>query len=270
VTHPFGEKGEFATRVRLYAGLRRIDVHTEIVNQEKHVRYQALFPTTIEGGRSVHEIPFGASERPEGIEFPAQNWVDYGDDQRGLTLLNRGLPGNVVTDGTMMLSLARATRIVAYGFGGGYEPGMTSDTGYELGKRLTFDYALVPRTGPWREAGPWQQGLKLNHPLVVRKAASHEGSLPSRWGLLETSHANVVLSALKPGREATAILRVYEATGQAAPAVSIKFQAEIASASEANLMEDPGRELEVTDNTLKFDLGPFEIKTFRLKLQPAL
>ncbi|MFH1264354.1 MAG: glycoside hydrolase family 38 C-terminal domain-containing protein, partial [Planctomycetota bacterium] len=270
VTHPFGEKGEFATRVRLYAGLRRIDVHTEIVNHEKHVRYQALFPTTIEGGRSVHEIPFGASERPEGVEFPAQNWVDYGNDQRGLTLLNRGLPGNVVTDGTMMLSLARATRIVAYGFGGGYEPGMTSDTGYELGKRLMFDYALVPRSGPWREAGPWRQGLKLNHPLVVRKAASHEGALPSRWGLLETSHANVVLSALKPGHEGTAILRVYEAAGQPAPAVTIKFRAEIASASEANLMEDPGRKLEVTDNTLKFDLGPFEIKTFQLDLQPAL
>ncbi len=42
----------------------------------------------------------------------------------------------------MMLSLMRSTRIVAYGFGGGYEPGMTSDTGLELGQALDFDYAL--------------------------------------------------------------------------------------------------------------------------------
>ncbi|OHB83033.1 MAG: hypothetical protein A2V98_12565 [Planctomycetes bacterium RBG_16_64_12] len=266
VSHPFGETGKFSTRVRLYAGLRRIEVRTQIVNQEKHVRYQALFPTTIEGGRSVHEIPFAHVERPEGIEFPAQNWVDYGNDERGLTLLNRGLPGNVVTDATMMLSLVRATRIVAYGFGGGYEPGMTSDSGYELGRPLSLEYALVPRVGPWREAGPWRQGLEFNHPLLVRKAACHEGMLPDRAGLLEMSHPNVVLSTLKPGPQGSTILRVYEAAGQPAPAVTIKLRPKLSAACEANLMEDPGRKLEVADNALRFDLGPFEIKTFRLQL----
>ena len=52
---------------------------TRLVNNEKYVRYQALFPTTITGGKNVHEIPFGAIERPAAIEFPAQNWVDHGD-----------------------------------------------------------------------------------------------------------------------------------------------------------------------------------------------
>ncbi len=264
VSHPFGEKGKFATTVKLYAGLRRIEIRTEIVNQRKHVRYQALFPTSIEGGRSVHEIPFGAIRRPEGIEFPAQNWVDYGNDHRGLALLNRGLPGNVVTDGTMMLSLARATQIVAYGFGGGYEPGMSSDSGFELGVPLVLDYALVPHAGRWNDAAVWRQGLEFNNPLIVRKAAPHEGPLPGRWGLLEVSHPGVVVSALKPGPQGTAILRVYEAAGRPATAVTIKFRAKVASAHEANLMEDPGRRLEVHDGTLEFDLAPFQIKTFRL------
>ena len=67
--HPFGTKGTFATTVRLYAGLRRIDIRTKIVNQEQFTRYRALFPTSIRDGRSVHEIPFGAVERPAGIEF---------------------------------------------------------------------------------------------------------------------------------------------------------------------------------------------------------
>ena len=77
--------------------------------KEKYVRYQALFPTTIAEGKSTHEIPFGSIERPGAIEFPAQNWVDHSDGRRGLALLNMGLPGNVVTDGTMMVSLFALT-----------------------------------------------------------------------------------------------------------------------------------------------------------------
>ncbi|MFX8624428.1 glycoside hydrolase family 38 C-terminal domain-containing protein, partial [Acinetobacter baumannii] len=87
---------------------RRIDIETTIVNQEKQVRYQALFPTSIKGGKNVQEIPFGAVERPIGVEYPAQNWVDYSDGRTGMGLLNQGLPGNLVTDGTLMVSLLRS------------------------------------------------------------------------------------------------------------------------------------------------------------------
>ena len=267
VSHPFGEKGAFSTTVRLYAGVRRIDVRTQILNNHKHVRYQALFPTSIEDGRSTHEIPFGAIERPAAIEFPAQNWVDYGSGKKGVALLNRGLPGNIVTGRTMMLSLMRSTRIVSYGYQGGYEKGMSSDSGFELGKRLTFDYALVPHGGDWRQASVYRHGLEFNNPLIAHKAAPHSGSLPRRWGLLEVSHPNVVLSALRGGEGGRMILRVYEASGSPAAAVKIKLHTRIVSAHEANLMEDPGARLAVTDDTLQFDLAPFQIKTLQLQRQ---
>lgn len=269
VSHPFGKEGRFVTRVRLYSGLPRIDIHTQILNQEKFVRYQALFPTSIKGGKSVHEIPFGAIERPMAIEFPAQNWVDYGDGQWGLALLNRGLPGNLVTDGTMMISLLRSTQIVAYGFGGGYEPGMSSDSGFELGKELGFDYALIPHAGDWRDAGLYRHGLEYNNPLVVRTVGGHAGPLPCRWGLLGLSHANVVLSAVRPGQDGAAVVRLYEASGQPTKGVRLRMNAKVQSAEEVNLMEDAGKGLEIRDNAVGFDLGAFEIKTFKLKLGHA-
>jgi alpha-mannosidase len=269
VSHPFGKNGHFATSVRLYAGLPRIDIRTRILNQERFVRYQMLLPTSIRGGKSIHEIPFGAIARPSGIEFPSQNWVDYGDGQHGVALLNRGLPGNLVTDSTMMLSLMRSTRIVAYGFGGGYEPGMSSDSGFELGKELTFDYALVPHKGDWREAGVYRHGLEFNNPLIVRTVSSHAGTLPNRWGLLELSHSNVVVSTLKPGRDGTMVLRLYEASGQPVRDVTITMHAKLTAAEEVNLMEDPLRKLDIRNDTLRFDLRAYEIKTFKLSLQPA-
>jgi alpha-mannosidase len=262
--HPFGN-GAFGTRVRLYAGLRRIDIRTQLVNNEKFVRYQASFPTSIQGGRTVHEIPFGAVERPAAVEFPAQNWADYGDGKQGVAVLNRGLPGNLTTDGTMLLSLARATAIVAYGFGGGYEPGMSSDSGFELGRQLTFDYALVPHAGDWRQAGVYRDGMEFNHPLLARTAGTHSGELPKRWGLLDIAPQNVVVSALKPSADGTAVLRVYEATGQPT-AAKLRLSATVEAAEEANLMEDSGHKLAVADNGLQFDLRAFEIKTIKLRL----
>jgi alpha-mannosidase len=265
VAHPFGS-GEIATTVRVYEGLRRIECRTQLINNEKFVRYQALFPTGIKEGKSVHEIPFGAIERPPGIEFPAQNWVDHGDGKQGLALLNLGLPGNVVTDGTLMLSLLRAHTLGAYGFGGGYEPGMLSETGFQLGKPRTVRYALVPHKGDWKQAGVYRDGLEFNHPLVARVVAPHSGPLPRRWGFLIVSAPNVVVSDLKPARDGGIALRLYEAAGQRTEAVAVKLHAKVSSANEANLLEDMGRALSVEDNTVRFDLRSYEIKTIILQV----
>jgi alpha-mannosidase len=265
VSRPF-DTGRFATTVRLYNRLRRIEVTTQLINREKYVRYQVLFPTTIKGGTNTHEIPFGAIERPAMIEFPAQNWADYGDGARGLAVLNIGLPGNLVSNHTMMVSVLRAHTLGAYGFGGGFEPGMSSDTGLQLGQERTIRYALVPHTGDWREAGIFRDGLEFNQPLVCRNVLPHAGTLPPKWGLLEVSHPNVVVSSLKPSRGRGIALRIYEAAGKPTPAVKIKPRPKLVSASEINLLEDAGAALKVDDNSVSFDLRPFEIKTIRLQL----
>ena len=263
------DSGRFATTVRLYDGLRRIDITSRLVNREKYVRYQALFPTTIKGGKNVHEIPFGSIERPNAIEFPAQNWVDHGDGRHGLALLNMGLPGNLTTDGTMMVSLLRAHTLGAYGFGGGYEPGMSSDSGYQLGQERILRYALVPHSGDWRDAGVFRDGFEFNHPLLHRNVLPHSGPLPKRWGLLEVSNPNVVVSSFKPTRNHELVLRVYEASGRPASRVAVKLRANVLSAHEANLLEEVGRELKIQGDSVQFDLRPYEIKTIRLRLRGA-
>jgi alpha-mannosidase len=265
VSHPFGS-GDFVTRIRLYTRIPRVDIHTEILNNDKLVRYRVLFPTSIRDGKRVDEIPFGAIERPSSQEFPAQNWFDYGNGTQGVAVLNRALPGSNVVDGTLLVSLMRSARITAYPSVEGYEQGISSDSGLELGKRLTFDYALVPHSGDWRQSEVYRAGMEFNNPLIARKAARHVGSLPKRWGLLEVSHPNVVVSTLKPGREGGAVLRVYEASGQSTPGVKIRLAAELESAFEANLLEQSAGKLQVQDNSLQFDLGPFQIKTFQLRL----
>jgi len=265
--HRFCADGALSTTVRIFNGLRRIEIRTQIQNNEKFVRYQVLFPTTIRNGQIVHEIPFGSIERPMGIEFPAQNWADYSDGEKGLALLNRGLPGNLTSDSTMMLSLMRSARIASYGYGGGYERGMSSDTGLMLDREIEFDYALIPHTGDWRQGEVYRHGLEYNNPLLCRKAGTHAGKLPKAWGLLEVSKPNVVITALKQGKDGSTILRLYEASGKATPGVTIRSKAKISSANEANLIEDTGREMKFGMDTVQFDLGPYEIKTFKFRFK---
>jgi alpha-mannosidase len=259
ITHPFGG-GSFETSVKLYPGIHRIDFRTDIVNNDKLVRYRILFPTSIKNGQRFDEIPFGAIERPLAQEFPAQNWIDYSDGTKGVALINRGLPGNNVADGTLMVSLMRSVA--------SYEQGAPTDYGLELGVKRTFDYAIVPHEGDWRAAEVYRAGWEFNNPLLVRKVAVHAGSLPKRWGLLEVSQRDAVVSALKPGRDGRVVLRVYEAAGHPSSAVKIKLNAAISSLREVNLLEDGSGELKTANDAFQFDLGPYQIKTFSLKLRP--
>jgi alpha-mannosidase len=267
IHHPFGNDS-FSTRVRVYSGVRRIDIETTILNNDKFVRYRLLFPTSIQGGRRFDEIPFGAIERPEKHELPAQNWMDLSDGKHGLSLLNIGLPGSNVSDGTVLLSLMRSTHINDYVLSLG-QPA-SSDLGLELGQERTFHYALVPHMGNWQDALSFRAGLEFNNPLLVRPLDQHRGKLPKKFGLIEVSSPNVVLSALKPAQDGVGVIaRVYEASGRAANDIKIHFVSGVQGASEVNLMEDSLRSIAVENNSIHFDLRPFEIKTFRLQLPTA-
>jgi alpha-mannosidase len=264
VAGPLGEGG-FSTTVRLMDGMDRMDVRTTVLNNERFVRYRAIFPTTMGEGRRFDEMPFGAIERPDGIEYPAQNWVDWSGSEGGLALLNRGLPGANVADGMMMISLLRSTCIVAYGFGGGYEPGMSSETGFEEGKEIAFDYALVPHDGPCDKAALTRRGQEFNHPLIVRKAGLHEGRLPSRWGFLDALHPSLAVTSLRPAPDGSVILRLYDASGQGAEDVELRLASTISSAAEVDLMDENERPVPITNGAARLGLRPFEVKTVNVR-----
>ena len=102
-------------------------------------------------------------------------------------------------------------------------------------------YALVPHAGDWREAGVFRDGLELNHPLLCRKVLPHPGSLPARWGLLDVSNPNVVVSSLKPSRGGDVALQGLRGGRPARRGRDGQAAGQVARAArEANLLEDAG------------------------------
>ena len=51
------------------------------------------------------------------------------------------------------------------------------------------------------------------------------------------------------------------------PELLLKSSAKIISANEANLIEDTGLKMNVSVDTVQFDLKPFEIKTFKFRFK---
>ena len=108
----------------------------------------------------------GAEELDSGALAPRLTLAGHflgRDPSQGLMELSR------------ILSLLRSHSL------GDYNEGHTSESGFELGVKRSFHYALVPHAGDWREAGTYRDGLAFNHPMLVKKAALHAGSLPKRW-----------------------------------------------------------------------------------------
>ena len=80
---------------------------------------------------------------------------------------------------------------------------------------------------------------------------------------------DAVTSALKPGKDGTVVLRVYEASGKPTHGVHASWHASISQVHEANLIEDPGARLNAQQDSFTFDLKPYEIRTFKLAVKPA-
>ena len=255
----------FETCVTLYRDLPRIDIQSKLTNRQKNVRYRIAFPTAVTQGVITREIPFGSLQSGEG-EYPAQNWLDYSEDGKGLGLINCGLPGNAVFGDMMLLSVLKSTAYVAYGDVGGFDSGTKADGGFEMGVPHVYDYALLPHGGDWKAVGLHKAAAERNHPLLTQKCgqgAAEEGA----YSLFTLSDENVMVSCVKAEGK-TLVLRLFDECGAESPALTLQFSVPVASAEETNLVEDSrlAQPLTVCGDAISFDLKAFEVKTLRVVL----
>ncbi len=221
-------------------------------------------------GKSTHEIPFGSIGPPGRHRVPRS---ELGRPQRrpSRACAAQYRPARQRRHRRHHDGLAACvpTRWAPMGLAAATSRGcrQTRDFNWARSGPCSTPWFPTPATGG--EAGVFRDGLELNHPLICRNVLLHPGALPNRWGLLDVSNPNVVVSSLKPTRDGDVALRIYEASGRPAAGVTIKLRARVLAAHEANLMEDQGAPLKTVDDGIRLDLGPFEIKTIRLRLEGA-
>ena len=246
-------RSPFTQKISLAAGSRRIDIETLVDFKDPRHRLRARFPTGIEGGRWVHEVPYAWIERP-GHELPAQNFVDVSGGGRGVTLINTGLPANKLDGDTICLTLMRSVdKIYSWDAGAG---------ALETGSH-TFCYSLYPHRGDHVAAGSVLEAYRHNDPpRVFVLPGRPDADAPAGFGALECEAAGVMVTAFE-ARNHGVIARAWEASGAPAEA-ELALGFEVERARKCDLLERPERELAAGGNRVALPLGPFEIATLRL------
>ncbi|KPV50194.1 hypothetical protein SE17_28380 [Kouleothrix aurantiaca] len=261
--------------IRMWRDSRRIDFVTEVDWHERQMLLRALFPLDINATRATCEIQFGAVERPTHrntswdwarFEVCAQRWVDLGEGDYGVALLNDSKYGHKVKGHTLDLNLLRSVPHPGSVVAGEPAPGEPDD-------RITdqcdhqFTYALFPHAGDHIAGGVIQAAYALNAPLLAIPAGAQGGSLPASASLLTVDAPNVIVEAVKRAEDGgDLVVRLYEAEGRGASA-RVQFGPPLRAAAEATLLEEAQAALDVSENGVALQFRPFEIKTLRLTVE---
>jgi alpha-mannosidase len=261
-------------RISLWRNSPRIDIATEIDWHEHQTLLKVAFPLAINSTRASYEIQFGNVERPTHrntswdmarFEVCAHRWIDLSEGGYGISLLNDSKYGHDVHDNVVRLTLLKS----------GVYPDAHADEGLHR-----FTYSLLPHVGDWREAQSVRRAYELNVPVVCAAGQKKVTSMPGVptkgiphdksgvYTFIQTECTHVIVETVKPAEDGDGlVVRLYEAHNQRGGG-TLTFATAILSAQECNLLEEPINDVSYQGNTLPFQVRPFEIKTFRIRLAP--
>jgi alpha-mannosidase len=259
-TRSFGNS-KLVQTVRLARDRNRLEFVTEVDWHEEHKLLKAAFPVAVNSSRATYEIQYGCVERPTHyntswdlarFEVAAQKWVDIGEGDYGVALLNDCKYGHDTQGSTLRLTLLRAPKA----------PDPEADMGHH-----TFTYALLPHYGDFRRGEVVEQAYHLNAPpRALLLPPGRSGPLPKEQSFFSVDREGIVIEAVKKAeKEDAVIVRLYDAHNERGP-VRLRASLPVKSAHLCDLLERDEAELPVEDGAVSFYIRPFEIVTVKLRL----
>jgi alpha-mannosidase len=273
---------EIVSRVRLYPGVARIEIETEVDNLAEDHRLRVLFPSGIVTAESASEQHFGVVRRaaaappkqpgsPETpvATYPQKTFTDLSDGAHGLMIANRGLPEYEVLieeDGNakFALTLLRCvgwlsrddlkTRVAHAG------PGFETP-GAQVPGQWKFEYALIPHDGGWETA--FTKAHRFARPLRAIRVASGSGALPAERLLLSIDQPGVVMSSVKLAEDDDGVVvRLYNIADEPVEAHVTRHEA-YGDTRVTDLNEENSRPATLEDAAVQLALKTNEIATLK-------
>lgn len=207
------------SEVTLYAGLDRVEMRTRFENRCRDHRLRAVFDTGLEAHVSAAEGNFSVTERPvpspeDSMEgYPQQSFVDISDGQSGLCVTNRGLPefeAVRLADGARLyLTLLRCVGELGPPAGANHPV-----PGAQCPGPHTFEYAVRPHVGDWRDGACIAAAHDYTVPPVADGTDLHPGRLPAAWFLVAPDPRLVLIALKKAEENDDVIVRLWNPTGE--------------------------------------------------------
>ena len=268
---------DICKEIIIYRDIPRIEFVTRINNKYPNIRLRVKFDTGIERKLYFRETQFGVISEP--TEFltgadhrhawqndPSEpsgtsnfmNWFDVNDGMRGITFMNKGLPAVEIVKDSVYITLLRSVgRLFTESLA------IPTPDALELGAH-TFEYAVQPHDGDWRQAEMYKKAQEFRHSPISIQADS-SGELPSEFSFIKISPNSLILSALKKAEDSDeVILRFFETQGETTLAKVEVFR-EIKRVTLVDLLEREDHEIPFTNREFTLQVNPFEIVTLKLR-----
>ncbi|RKY59334.1 MAG: hypothetical protein DRP95_05160, partial [Candidatus Latescibacterota bacterium] len=242
----------FLQDVVLYSRMKQVDFELTVDWHDVHRMIKVAFPLGLDNPEVTYDTAYGTIVRPaDGCEYPAQKWVDLSSEGYGVSLLNDSRYAHDVEGNTVRMSVLRSPT----------EPAYNTDEGVH-----TIGYALYPHSGTWRKAEVMRRGYEFNYPLIPVVGSRHAGRLPEEMSFMEVGPSNVIVEVVKKAFDTDEfVIRLYEFHGEGCTA-ELVFPWTLTSACEADLLENDIGKVELGEDTLKFPVGAYEIKTIKVRI----
>jgi mannosylglycerate hydrolase len=275
----------------------RVDIQTVIDNTVKNHRIRALFDTGLQTKTHMADQQFGAIRRDNYLEqveyweqenweekyypiYPQQKFVDVSDGQKGIAVLNKGLPQYEILHGeqpTIAVTLLAGTDYMGKqdlvdrpGRRSGLH--VATPDSLLLGKH-EMNYSIVAHAGNEIEAEVARKASEFTTPFVTIpvNVKSEVASLEDESTFITLDDNGLALSAVKKSENKDSLLvRIYNTTNQ--PIASAKVQINPIYFREINLVNlnekslaDGDERIQIIDNEIRLaDIKPNEIFSFQL------
>ena len=239
--------------VVFYADSPRVDFHTIVDWNSKHLLLKTGFDLDIHTSFARNEIQYGHLERPTHasttydlakFEVCNHKWTDVSEAQFGVAILNDCKYGISQLDCNMMLTLHK----------GGISPTYDGDKGVH-----EMTYSLLPHVGSFDTNKVIKPAYELNVPHII---ASGEAKLDS---FMTVDRDNVLIEAIKPAEiiENAFVVRLYECENFKTSCI-LTLPKDVKKVCASNMLEDVKEEIEIIDGKVALDFKAFEIKTLVL------
>jgi alpha-mannosidase len=256
----------FTQQIRLAAGGagNRVEFATQINWQSLECSLKASFPLSVSNPLATYDAQLGTVQRgnndPKKFEVPQQQWMDLTDPDGGygVSILNDSKYGSDKPDDQTL----RLTLLYSPGVGNSYQDQATQDIGHQ-----EMLYAVEGHEGDWRKGNTSWEAARLNQPLIAFTAPAHPGLLGKTFSLFETNSDQVQIVSIKKAEDSDEIVvRFKELCGNPAPGIQLKSALPLVAAREINGQEMPVGPATLQAGALCFDLSPYQLRAFALKM----
>ncbi|MEG1442440.1 MAG: glycoside hydrolase family 38 C-terminal domain-containing protein, partial [Oscillospiraceae bacterium] len=264
------------TAVTLYANSKRVDFKTSILNMANEHMVCVNLPLNVMTNYAMAEAPFEIRKRDIGDitningkcgdelrRFTIENFVDISDDDKGVTLITKGLKEvEVIKEERVTINLTLLRSVSGtFPIHNDLFIGFENETSQCIGEHV-FEYALFFHKKEENLQNVMKESKSYTAPLLSAEVGSgNGGTLPNITSFFKINTAAVNMNCMKLSEDKNGIIIRLNNPTAITKKCEISFLKNIKNAAKVKMNEEKICDLEIINNGLNLEIIPYKIET---------